>query len=351
MDSIDAVLVNFSPAPFKVMAYHQHKMPEAIKAQCQKLIHQESISKLMEMDVVLGQLFSEAANAVLKKASLTVNDIQAIGSHGQTIRHTPNGRHPTTLQIGDPNIISANTNITTVADFRRRDMAKGGQGGPLAPAFHHVFFQDAHKERIILNLGGIANITLLPPKPCNDILGFDTGPANTLLDAWITQHRKQPFDHNGEWAKQSDYHPELLEALMNDPYFALPPPKSTGLEYFNLKWLNQILVNFSQVSPTVVQATLTELTAKTVANAIHQNANKNDDVIVCGGGAHNAYLMQRLAEYELNVASSENYGIHPDWVEAILFAWFAKQRMENNPIDLRNVTGAKEASILGGVYR
>ncbi len=347
MDGIDAALVDFSqPHPVLV---DSHFLPYStdFRKRMIDLCHPgvDEINRLGEMDVLLGKQFAHTVQHLLKKNQLTTHDIHAIGSHGQTIRHDPARRF--TLQIGDPNIIAAETGITTIADFRRRDIAWGGQGAPLVPAFHHAIFS-SDVDRVIVNIGGIANITLLPAHD-KTILGFDSGPGNTLLDAWAEKHLQEPRDHHGNWGKQGVIQKDLLERMLKDPYFKRMPPKSSGREYFNLHWLEQFSVEDDE--PVDVQATLTELTAQSILLAI-QPYFSSGEILLCGGGVHNEFLMQRLRKLGENyrIETTEKQGIHPDWVEAVAFAWLAKQTLTKQPGNVIAVTGAKRASILGGVY-
>jgi anhydro-N-acetylmuramic acid kinase len=258
------------------------------------------------------------------------------------------------LQIGDPNIIATGTKITTVADFRRADVVLGGEGAPLAPAFHQWLFADRDSNRAVLNIGGIANVTLLLVSSPT-VTGFDTGPGNTLLDLMARQSLDKPFDEDGAWAASGNVSEELLEVMLSDKYFSLPPPKSTGFEYFNAGWLNTSISSLGKTAPAAVdiQATLAELSARTIATAILENAPEVDDVLVCGGGVNNSDLMQRLTTYLTGstVQSTEGFGLHPGWVESAAFAWLAKRRLEGKPGNLPEVTGASRPEILGAVYR
>ncbi|MGD8484134.1 MAG: anhydro-N-acetylmuramic acid kinase, partial [Thioalkalispiraceae bacterium] len=298
----------------------------------------------------LGRLFAESVHQLLNQCRVPHSEITAIGSHGQTLRHYPHGQYPSTLQIADANIIAEQTGITTVSDFRRRDMAAGGQGAPLVPAFHQVIFHDPTQDRVILNIGGIANITLLPANGV--VSGFDTGPGNCLLDSWVQQHLSINYDRDGEWGASGHVHPGLLERMSNDAYFSLASPKSTGREYFNLSWLNDILRSFPNLAAQDIQATLVELTARSISDAISETLPGCKQVMVCGGGIHNQHLMQRLDELlvEQRLLSTEQAGIAPDWVEAMAFAWLAKQTLENKPGNLPDVTGARKAVVLGAIY-
>jgi anhydro-N-acetylmuramic acid kinase len=265
------------------------------------------------------------------------------------VHHSPLGRHPFTLQIGDPNTVAARTGITTIADLRRYDMALGGQGAPLVPAFHNWLLRSATEPRVVVNIGGISNITtLIPDAP---ILGCDTGPGNTLLDAWIGRHRGQSFDAAGEWAAQGRVCEPLLGTLLEDPWFGRPMPKSTGRELFNLRWLEERLRSFTDLAPEDVQATLAELTAVSIAHAIQVAAPECQRLIVCGGGAYNEHLMKRLsARMQCKTESSLAHGAAPEWVEGLAFAWLARARLAGIPGNVPSVTGAHEHAVLGGIY-
>ena len=365
LDGIDAALVRFKNDQATVIETLCLPLVDNLKKEIKSLINpgDNEINRLMALDVQLAQAFSEATKALITKANvkkennlkLTKETIVAIGSHGQTIRHFPTANHPATLQIADPNVIAEVTGITTVADFRRRDIAAGGQGAPLVPAFHEQLFCHTKKNRVILNLGGIANITILPADKNIPATGFDTGPANTLLNHWIQQQQNKNYDDAGKWAASGQANESFIKELLNDDYFKLTPPKSTGTEYFNAAWLTNKLSEFSKLSNEDIQASLTALTAITVSDAINKYATKIasvDEVIVCGGGVHNECLLQKLSEGlpDIEINSSAEYGLDPDYIEATAFAWLAKQTMEHKVGNLPNVTGAKRAVVLGGVY-
>lgn len=351
MDGIDAALVLFEDEKIKLIDTTSIDIPTQIKSTLTILLRGENITlKLLgEADTQMGHLFADAVLDLLKKTKIEIDEIKAIGSHGQTIYHHPHGDNPFTLQIGDPNIIAARTNITTVADFRRRDIALGGQGAPLVPAFHDYLFHDRISDLCVINIGGIANITCLPEDKSKPVIGFDTGPGNTLLDLWHQKHQGTPVDLNGEWARNGKIIPELLDLLLDDAYFKKPFPKSTGREYFNLNWLDGKLSQHKEKIPPVdIQTTLTELTAKTIAAAtLHAHT-----IYICGGGAYNIYLMERLRTHctHTSVESIQAIGINPQWIEAMAFAWLAKQTIENKPGNLPSVTGAKKETILGGIF-
>lgn len=354
LDGIDAVMVSFESSRPHLLAHHVEPLDTHLVEKLDALTRpgNDELARLCRADVLLGECFAAAVTALLKKAAVSRQDVRAIGSHGQTVRHYPDTDTPSTLQIGDPNIIAERTGLTTVADFRRRDMAAGGQGAPLVPAFHQAVLHDPAHDRVILNIGGIANITLIPANPAIKRAGFDTGPGNALLDAWIKQQRNAPYDADGEWAASGKIHPELLTALLGEPYFFRAAPKSTGRDVFNVEWLADRWPSVEELSPKDVQATLLELTAVSIADAIQQAAPKADQVLVCGGGVHNTTLMQRLKEL-LNgqqLFSTSEVGLDPDWVEAIAFSWLAKQTLAHQTGNLPEVTGARHAVVLGGVY-
>ena len=352
MDALDAVLVDFAPSPPRLIATHCHDINETLRREILALAQpgDNELDRQAQLDVRLGRLSAQLCLQLLEKTGLEANNIQAIGSHGQTVRHAPDAPTPYTVQIGDPNTIAQLSGITTVADFRRRDMSVGGQGAPLVPAFHQALFRSETKSRVILNIGGIANISLLPAEASQPVIGFDTGPGNMLMDAWIQLYRSQPYDADGEWARSGRVDAELLNQLLADPYLSMSPPKSTGRERYNLQWLERQLSGGQSTQD--IQATLCEHTAATIAYAILQFAPDTDEIYVCGGGARNGYLMERIKAYldGCLVTTTSDLGIDPLWVEAMAFAWLARQTLHALPGNLPAVTGASEAVILGGIY-
>lgn len=354
IDGIDAGLVDFSSGHPEFIAFEYHPFPDRIRTELTEITssdHPVLLKNIGKLDTQLGSLFAQSAQSLIAKAGFSASDITAIGSHGHTLFHAPELPNPFCLQIGDPNIIAQLTGITTVADFRRRDIAAGGQGAPLVPAFHQALFGYPGEHRVIANIGGIANITILPNDSSKPVIGFDTGPGNTLMDTWIKKHRGSHFDHNGDWARTGQVNKHLLSILKADTYFKSAAPKSTGKEYFSLGWLTKHLREFSEQKPEDVQACLCLLTAETICDAIRDYAPSTDKVFVCGGGARNSYLLEKIQE-NLNCAvfSTEEYHLHPDHVEAIAFAWLARQTMNSLPGNLMSVTGAKQPVILGGIY-
>ncbi len=354
LDGVDAVLVDFTQNTPKLITSHSHSIPKDLQNKLLTITQPDWTGSIIEIGTLhqqLGKLFSYASQSLIKKSGINLRDIHAIGSHGQTIWHQPNGELPFSLQLGDANLISENTGITTVADFRSRDMSAGGQGAPLVPAFHHAILSHPKKNRIILNIGGIANISHLPSKiSSRTVMGFDTGPGNGLIDAWIHHHKGASFDKNGDWARSGRIISDLLNKLLETPYFSLTAPKSTGKEFFNLAWLKKTLKDdLNNNKPEDIQATLTELTAKTVADKIDDSC---DELFICGGGIHNQFLIERLQFHipHIPIKSSQILGIPPDWMEAIAFAWLAKQTIEGKPGNLPSATGAKGSRILGAIY-
>ena len=354
VDGIDAALVRFAPAP-ELVATYSAQFPDDLRQELLALATPGpgEIDRLGQADVRLGRAFGEAVNTLLKRAGVSTSQVAAVGSHGQTIRHRPGAGHPFTLQIGDPNVIAATTGLPVVADFRRKDMALGGQGAPLVPAFHDAIFRQPGQDRVIVNIGGIANVTVLPGSRTQPVLGFDTGPGNTLLDAWARRTLRQPMDRDGALAASGRVQAGVLDALLADPYFRQPAPKSTGPEYFSTDWLQRNFAALTERAPADVQATLLALTAQSIADAIRAlNDITRPAVYVCGGGARNGTLMRALQERlpDSNVATTDALGLPLDWIEAMAFAWLAKQRVEAKPGSLPAVTGASRAAVLGGLW-
>ena len=352
MDGVDAALVAFGDHSLDVVATHQHDYPGPLRhalvaaRSLPDLRHSEQVPDLHRL---VGECFRDAALELLAAAGVDAAAVRAIGSHGQTLRHAPDAAEPYSLQIGDPDIIAAGTGVATIADFRRADIELGGQGAPLAPAFHEWLFRRAGATRIVLNIGGIANITVLfgDDRPT---IGFDTGPGNTLLDAWISEQGIAAFDAGGDWSAAGDVIDELLRNLLADPFFRAPAPKSTGFEVFNLDWLTPALTD--DYDATDIQTTLCQLTAQTIADAICSAAPDADSVLVCGGGVHNSDLMARLgtALHGMDVRPTAAAGLDPDWVEAAAFAWLAMRASEGLPGNLPSVTGAADRAVLGTLH-
>jgi anhydro-N-acetylmuramic acid kinase len=353
LDAIDVVLIDFSKnqTPILVSSYN-HPIPAAIRSEIELICQPgvDEINRMGALDQRLGILFAQAVVALLKKNDILPTQICAIGSHGQTIRHHPDRPAPFTLQIGDPNIIAFRTGITTVADFRRMDMASGGQGAPLVPAFHDAVLRSPNENRAVINIGGMANVTLLAPN--HPVSGFDTGPGNILMDSWIQKNRQLAFDKNGDWAASGQCNIPLLDQLLSHPFINAPAPKSTGREMFHLAWLESVLTAFPQLSPADIQRSLLEFTAHSIALAVNILPTPIDRALLCGGGSNNLLLKERIKSLLAGVivSSTTEFGVEADWLEAIAFAWLAKERLEEKPGNIPAVTGASRHCILGGVY-
>ncbi len=351
-DGVDAALIDTSVEPPILIDTHFHPYPTKLKAQIINTTNSSNVEldEYYLLDRKIAKQLSVACCDLLRKAKTSSDKIVAIGSHGQTIRHRPNPPHCYTAQLGDPNIITAGTGIDVVCDFRRADMAIGGQGAPFAPIFHDTVFRQRDKNNIVLNLGGIANITILAHN--QETIGFDTGPANSLMDLWIQRVRGKPYDINGQWASSGKVDQSLLNRMLQDPYFAIHPPKSTGREYFGLNWLDSI-PDLNQMDSNTVQATLCELTATSVANAIKQNCSSTDHIFICGGGHRNHELVRRIEQHFPNIPalSTEKIGLNPDFLEAVIFAWLAHQHIKRLPGNMPRVTGSSHTTLCGGLYR
>ena len=352
-DGIDAVVAVFDQGRFVgVEASHHRPYAAALRESLLALGRREqatvTLTALATLDVTVADQLSAAVQAVLAVSGLHSADIHAIGSHGQTIFHDPKTVQ-SSLQLGDPSRIAATTGITVAADFRRMDVALGGQGAPLVPAFHQAIFQTGVPTAVV-NLGGIANVTLLSGAAGNPTLGFDCGPANALMDEWALRHCGSPYDINGAFAAQGTVVPALLAAWLAEPYFHLPPPKSTGRALFNLEWADALAPGgLSAYQARDVQASFCELTARSVASSIPAGMQR---VLVCGGGAFSTHLTARLAALvaPASVSTTESAGLPPQWVEAAAFAWLAHQRLHGLHGNLPAVTGAKRLAVLGGLF-
>lgn len=350
LDSIDAALINLGDDKFEVVAAIEYAIPDKLRQQLIDLCQpgDNEIDRMGVADNAMGVEFAKAALQLLAKCNVDKEAVVAIGSHGQTIRHRPDFDNAFTLQIGDPNVIAYNTGITTVADFRRRNMAAKGQGAPLAPAFHRAAFRSQQHDRAIINIGGIANITYLGTD--GQCFGFDTGPGNILMDGWIQQNTGENFDRDGAWAHSGNVIDPLLQQLLSHPYLARQYPKSTGREDFHPLWLEQLIHNDYQ--PNDIQATLLEFTARTICNEIEKLPGTVNEIYICGGGAYNTQLMLRMENltHPRRLASTSELGIPAQWIEAAAFAWLAQQTLEKKPIELMDITGSETDVILGAVY-
>ncbi len=350
-DGFDSVLVNFCNGKMEILHALCAPYPIAIKQMLEKLLETgkppgDDLTKLL--DETLGRFIARTAQNLVREAGMEMRDITAIGSHGQNVWHQPGGVTPVSIQLGDPRLIAKGTGSTVVANFRSADVNRGGQGAPLAPLLHDKIFRDDKEDRAVLNVGGIANITMLP---CNGgISGFDCGPANCLMDGWTRRHLQKDFDNDGAWASKGSVNAALLERLLSDSYFRLPVPKSTGLEHFNPDWLDSMLKGID-LEPVDVQATLAELTAQSIANSLLE-AGGTRRLLVCGGGVQNSYLMRRIRSNlpEIIVESTARYGVDPNWVEGLLFAWLARERLNDRKQNTPPITGASEPLLLGSIY-
>jgi len=346
LDGIDIALCGINETECQLLASCEYPFPNELKEEILHLIASSvTLKQLGECDSRLGLLFAERINDFLQNNALHVTQITAIGLHGQTLWHEPNSAYPFSMQLGNANIVAAQTGITTVTDFRGMDIAHGGQGAPFAPAFHKFLFADTKEKTALVNIGGMANISLL----FHDFKGWDVGCGNVLMDFWIqkTQHKK--YDDTGAFAKSAKADESLLAKMLADEYFDKKPPKSTGREYFNNNWLEKKLQGFEHLSDAKIQRTLLELTATSIARDV--NATEATKLIVCGGGTKNSFLMQRLQELSrATVLPSDTLGISSDFLEAMAFAWFAKKRIHKEPLELSTITGSTKNSIAGAVY-
>lgn len=350
MDGIDAVAASFGDASVEIHAKQTTPYPDKLRDALLAAIREPlsvELDQSGDLNRQVGECFRDAARTVIDKSG--VDNICAIGSHGQTLRHQPNVAEPFSLQVGDADLIAAETGIPTVANFRQADMGVGGQGAPLTPPFHQWLFSSADHTRVVVNIGGIANVTILPTSDA-DVLGFDTGPGNSLMDIWIRQTLARDYDDDGRWARSGDVIPALLEAMLDDDYFSQAPPKSTGFEYFNSLWLENFGV--TEYRPVDVQATLCELTAATIALPIAALPDVVEQIFICGGGAHNSDTMRRLQHYvgDANVVTTTAAGLNPEWVEAVAFAWLAMRTMNGETGNLPSVTGASHKVVLGDIH-
>jgi anhydro-N-acetylmuramic acid kinase len=357
LDGVDGVLVDFAPQRPVVLGHVGAALPAALK---QVLLHLntsgfDELHRAALAANALVRVYADVTAQLLRACEVPASQVRAIGAHGQTVRHRPRLFDGTgyTLQLNQPALLAELTGIDVVADFRSRDVAAGGQGAPLVPPFHQAYFGHLNGATGVLNIGGISNITVLHATPQGEVVGFDCGPGNALMDAWCQTHTGSAYDDRGAWAAGGLVHSGLLQHLLDEAFFALAPPKSTGRDLFNGPWLKEKLTGFEDLAPQDVQATLTELTARTCADCLRQFAPDCEQLIVCGGGALNVHLMQRLQVLlpQCVVASSEAYGLAPLQVEATAFAWLAKQCLERKTASLKSVTGAKGARLLGAIYQ
>lgn len=354
MDGVDAALLDIGPDGMQLQAALARAWPLTLQRRLRHAAeHADDIGlgELGRLDVAVGAEFALATLDLLRAADVDARAICAVGSHGQTLLHEPRGSEPFTLQVGDPNVIAERCNIDVVADFRRRDVAAGGEGAPLMPAFHAAAFAAPGELRAVVNIGGIANVTLLQAD--GSVLGFDTGPGNCWLDSWARRHLGQPLDEGGRWAGGGHVHGALLARLLQHPYYERRPPKSTGRETFTDALLQQALAA-DAILPQDVQASLSELTARTIASGLNAAAAQTPRrVLICGGGAFNSDLMARLERLlpGTRLATTASYGIAPEHVEAAGFAWLAHRYLSGQAGNLPSVTGARHPVPLGALYR
>ena len=353
MDAIDAALVDINEGKPQLLGFSETPYPNNIRKAVRFMAADSMLVDVAEMDIQLGGVFAEVALALIDEVGLKTADIEAIGSHGQTVLHLPEPPFPKTIQLGDPNTISYRSGIRVVADFRRMDLAAGGQGAPFAPAFHALQFRSKNLSRAVLNIGGIANLTLLPKDTNSPVLGFDVGPGNGLLDDWNQYHNHTAMDKDGAWAASGKPVSSVVAELLSCPYFHLPPPKSTGRDYFNLTWLQQQLIQIDSLNPEDVQASLLALTVESISKTIEQYAEDTKEIYVCGGGANNKIMMKMLAKTMPNrtLFSTKALNMPAEAVEAVMFAWLAYCRISGYPIDLTTITGAARPLLLGAIYK
>jgi anhydro-N-acetylmuramic acid kinase len=352
VDGLDVAVIEDATPP-SILCGTTYPLPEDLRELLLALVHDRpdaNVDALGYADAQLGQFIGSCVLRFLRDEGLSLETISAIGSHGQTIRHRPDDKYPFTMQIGDPHRIAEITGITTVADFRRRDVAAGGQGAPLVPTFHRALFASPDERRVILNIGGIANVTGLMPD--QELLGFDTGPGNGLLDLWAQEHLREPMDRGGQWAASGLVDAGMLAAGLADPYFMRASPKSTGREYFNRGWLDRVIASrHTPLQSADVQRTIVELVCQSINDAVDRTFGSVDRLIVCGGGRRNSFLLSRLRQLvEYPVETSEEWNVDGDSLEAAAFAWFAARALAMEPVGEPGVTGARGARILGVVF-
>ncbi|MEY4099329.1 MAG: hypothetical protein RL300_500 [Pseudomonadota bacterium] len=356
LDGVDGVLADFSTSPLTVRAHASATLEPELKAELLRL-NQPSDNELHRAALAanaLMRVYADVVRQLLSAASVSASQVTAIGAHGQTVRHQPQLHDSTgyTLQLANPSLLAELSGIDVVADFRSRDVAAGGQGAPLVPAFHQTVFGEPSQAAAVLNIGGMANLTAMSPSLSAGVLGFDCGPGNALMDAWCLRHRGLPFDAGGAWAATGHVQSELLERMLTAPFFALTPPKSTGRDLFSQDWLERQLSNFPDLAPVDVQATLTELTARACADSFRNYGFDSQRLIVCGGGAFNSHLMVRLQTLlpEVVVTRSDEHGLPAQQVEATAFAWLARKMIRREALSLQSITGTRGARVLGALY-
>jgi len=350
-DSIDCATMDLSSEEIKVLSCNNFEIPEGLRADIIKssqseIIEQESID---DLNFRMAEVLVDSVNEIITDSNIEVEDIKAIGSHGQTIKHEPRSETPYSLQIGDPQKISNDLNLTTVGNFRHDDIEAGGEGAPLTPIFHNAVFGSDRKTKAIVNIGGITNITTLNYP---ELIGFDTGPGNCLMDCWSRINNIGNYDDKGSWASSGTVNQSLKEVMMGDEYFSRKYPKSTGPDYFNYEWIKKNLLKLSKEIPAEdVQATLLQITVVSLIESLNSLNLSNENIYLCGGGVHNDFLCSEINKQNLGrVGTTLELGIDPDYVEAICFGWLAKQRIENKSFNLSSVTGSNGKVYLGRIY-
>ncbi len=349
MNSLDAAIFDFQSDRPELVARHAAPFPPTLRDKLHHLaVNPHPLREYALTEHAFSRCLAQCIRDLLDASALPPARIRAAGVHGQTLLHQTGSDPSLTLQLLDPNLVSSQCGIPVVSDFRRRDLAEGGEGAPLAPLVHQLLFGTDAEHRAIVNLGGIANVTLLPPG--GPVRGFDSGPGGGLLDEWCQLHQSQDFDRDGQWGRTGTVQERLLETMLADPYFAQPPPKSTSREYFDRSWLESLIAEHP-ASPEDVQATLTELTARSIALALRHADPPCQRVLLCGGGARNTYLTERLAaQAELPVAATDAYGMEAEWVECCLFALLARRHQQGEATDLTGITGSRMAAVLGATW-
>lgn len=354
LDGIDLAYCEVKEHNFELLHAGIYPFDKKLKNDILNIISTSATLKIIgEVDTRLGEMYADAIENFISENKIEKSKINAIGLHGQTLWHEPNSAHPFSMQLGNPNIVAAKTGVKVVSDFRRKDIALGGEGAPFAPAFHDYIFSRLNKKICVVNIGGMANLTILGDK----LIGYDTGCGNVLMDYWSSRHNGLPYDEDGNWAKSGVMNADLLKIMLQEPYFSMEAPKSTGRELFNPEWIEKQLEKFSQkkggyfhIKNRDVQATLLELTVHSIVNEVKKTSAKL--LIVCGGGVKNGYLMERLKDElkEIEVASSDECRVSSEFMEAMAFAWLAHERLHKREVKLSSVTGASKDSILGALY-
>ncbi|WP_310441212.1 anhydro-N-acetylmuramic acid kinase [Sulfurimonas sp.] len=354
LDGVDIAFCEINNDTFKLLCSASYPFDKRLKNEILSAINKPVTLKIVgELDTRLGKMYADCIESFIAKSEIDKNTIMAIGLHGQTLWHEPDSKHPFSMQLGNANVITAKTGICVVSDFRQKDIALGGQGAPFAPAFHQFLFSKLNANVAVLNIGGMANLSILG----ETVTGYDTGCGNVLMDYWVSQKNGLSYDENGEWAKSGLVNEDLLKQMLQEPYFLKEAPKSTGRELFNGKWLKKQLENFAKRNANTVymksrdtQATLLELTVRSIANEVKKSMA--DLLIVCGGGGRNVYLMKRLKDElaGVEVVLSDEVGVSSEFMEAMAFAWLAHERIHKKCVKISSVTGASKDSILGAIY-